>query len=103
MPLIFFSLQMTVARWSIHEPRSLLKVRSESCAAIHTMSLAGLSSHARLISSQMLGSRSANLPNSKPHLLCATCNVQALLMLLVTLCAAGLVGGVVIRRTSLQP
>ena len=84
--------------WSIHEPRSHLKVRSESCAVIHTMSLAGLASHARLIPD---GSRSANLPNSKPHLLCA--NVQALLMLLTTLCAAGLVGGVVIRRASLPP
>ena len=102
MPRIFFSLQMTVARrWSIHEPRSRLKVRSESCAAIHTMSLAGLSSHARLISSQMLGSRSANLPQFQTASACA--NVQALLMLLTTLCASDFVGGVVIRRASLPP
>ena len=70
---------------------------------IHTMILDGLASHACLISSQKLGSRSANPPNSKPlepHLRVLT---QALLMLWTTLCAAGFVVAVVTRRASPLP
>ena len=70
---------------------------------MHTMSVVELASCARSIVPGNLGLDPPMPPIPNGGTSSAFANVQALLVLMTTLCAAEFVGGVVIRRSSPPP
>ena len=85
----------------------MITLASLAIHTIHTMSVVELASYARsIVPAELPGNLGLDPPMSPiPNggTSSAFANVQALLVLMTTLCAAGFVGGVVIRRSSPPP